>query len=81
MIEFVLVNEMIEERLVGFFQKEVDGFVDYFVYCECEGFDYVDLNEDVEIYFLKKFGCFSLVIEGEKYVFVVGEVIFMFNQL
>tara|TARA_Y100000310_G_scaffold340989_1_gene438646 strand:- start:612 stop:1319 length:708 start_codon:yes stop_codon:yes gene_type:complete len=81
MTESVPVNEMTEERLAGFLQKEADGLVDYSAYREREGLDYVDLNEDVEIYPSKKSGCFSTVIEGEKCVLAAGDATSMLNQL
>ncbi|MCP4262723.1 MAG: hypothetical protein GY774_35240 [Planctomycetes bacterium] len=81
MTESVPVNEMTEERLAGFLQKEADGRIDYSAYREREGLDYVDLNEDVEIYPSKKSGCFSTVIEDEKYVLAAGDATSMLNQL
>lgn len=81
MAECVPVNELDEARLEQFLERERQGLVDYSQYKDRDGLQYVDLEQDVEIYPCTKRGCTTFPIEGQTYVLPANDAKAMLSQL
>jgi hypothetical protein len=81
MTECVPVNELDEARLEQFLLKEQQGLMDYSQYADRDGLQYVDMEQDVEIYPCTKRGCTTFPIEGQTYVLPADDAKSMLSQL
>lgn len=81
MTEDVPVNEMDEEKLYSFLEREKAGQADYSKSVDRDGLAYVDLNKDVEVYPCVSRGCVMEPLGDQQYLLSSVDVQSMIVQL
>lgn len=77
----ISVEELDETRLETLLTQQIEGDVDYPKYADRDGLQYVDLEQDVEVYPCTKRGSCTYPIAGQSYNLSSFQAKAMLNQL